>query len=88
MVIKMYTLSKEHLNLIVRVSILLSNSKKYNKEWSFSVSRYLDGYQFNWYCNRHSLMWRSVGWDQDHLEYYSGSDITDIVLISELNHVK
>jgi len=88
MVIKMYTLSKEHLNFIVRVSILLSNSNKFNKNWNFSVRRYLDGFQFNWTCGRHSLMWRSSGWDEDHLEYYSGSDTTDIILISELDHVK
>jgi hypothetical protein len=69
-----YNLTHEQLNFISEVSIKLGSSPKWNANWKFSIKKYLDGYQFNWYSEKGSLMWRSVNWQKDLLEHYAGSE--------------
>ena len=60
----MKRLSGEDLGVIVRISGKLGVCS------DFRVKIYLDGVQCNWVKGNASIMWRSVGWDREMVEWY------------------
>lgn len=82
--VEMFTLSQDHVNFIVEVSRRLGSNSKWNTKWKLSVKKYLDGHQFNWHSEKGSLMWRSVNWNPDTLEFYTGSDVTSIFYVQDI----
>ena len=81
---EMFTLSQDHVNFIVEVSRKLGSNPKWNTKWKLSVKRYLDGQQFNWHSEMGSLMWRSVNWNPNQLEHYTGSENTTFVYLEDI----
>jgi hypothetical protein len=82
--VDMFTLSQDHIDFIVEVSRRLGSNPKWNTKWKLSIKKYLDGHQFNWHSEKGSLMWRSVNWNADRLEFYTGSDITTFVYVEDI----
>jgi len=81
---EMFTLSQDQVNFVVEVSRRLGSNIRWNTDWKLSIKKYLDGYQFNWHSEKGSLMWRSVNWNPDKLEHYTGSDTTTFVYVEDI----
>ena len=60
----MKRLSGEDLGVIVRISGKLGVCS------DFRVRIFMDGVQCNWKRGNASIMWRSVDWDREMVEYY------------------
>tara|TARA_B000000557_G_scaffold261120_1_gene259524 strand:- start:546 stop:800 length:255 start_codon:yes stop_codon:yes gene_type:complete len=79
----MKRLSGEDLGVIVRISGKLGECS------GFRVREYMDGVQCNWLKGNASIMWRSVGWDRDTVEWYEldGSEVEKRYEIEDLGSV-
>ena len=78
----MKRLSGEDLGVIVRISGKLGECSE------FRVREYMDGVQCNWLKGDASIMWRSVGWDRDMVEWYEvGVSKYDDVVMYEIEEL-
>ncbi len=79
-------LSVEEVYKLMIISEKIHKSKKFGKEanWRLNLTRYFDGWQFNWASKNYSLMWRSVRWPDNQIECYTGSDITELFDVGEI----
>ena len=78
----MKRLSGGDLGVIVRISGKLGVCS------SFSVKEFMDGVQCNWVKGRASIMWRSVGWDREMVEWYEvGVSKYDDVVMYEIEEL-
>lgn len=75
---------KDLMKKIAEISLVLGKSKRFSMNLEVTVKDFYDGVQVNWVGSGHSFMWRSVQWDTEMLELYTGSDICDMFEISEI----
>lgn len=75
---------RDLLKKIAEISLVLGKSKRFNMDLEVTVKDFYDGVQVNWVGSGHSFMWRSVQWDIEMLELYTGNDICDMFEISEI----
>ena len=69
---------------IAEISLILGRSKRFSMKLDITIKDFYDGVQVNWRGPGFSLMWRSVQWDKERIELYTGSDICDMIEISEI----
>ena len=69
---------------IAEISLILGRSKRFSMKLDITIKDFYDGVQVNWHGPDFSLMWRSVQWDKELIELYTGSDICDMIEISEI----
>lgn len=75
---------KDLMKKIAEISLVLGKSKRFSMNLEVTIKDFYDGVQVNWVGSGHSFMWRSVRWDTEMLELYTGSDICDMFEISEI----
>ena len=75
---------KDLMKKIAEISLVLGKSKRFSMNLEVTVKDFYDGVQVNWVGSGHSFMWRSVQWDTEMLELYTGNDICDMFEISEI----
>ena len=75
---------KDLIKKIAEISLALGKSKRFAMDFEVFVKDFYDGVQVTWVGSGHSFMWRSVQWDTEMLELYTGSDICDMFVINEI----
>ena len=76
--------NKDLMKKIAEISLVLGKSKRFSMNLEVTVKDFYDGVQVSWVGSGHSFMWRSVQWDTEMLELYTGNDICDMLVISEI----
>ena len=76
--------NKDLMKKIAEISLVLGQSKRFSMHLEITVKDFFDGVQVNWHGNGLSLMWRSVHWDKERLELYTGSDLCSMLEINEI----
>ena len=76
--------NKDLMQKIAEISLVLGKSKRFNMQLEVNVRDFYEGVQVNWVGSGHSFMWRSVQWDTEMIELYTGNDICDMFEISEI----
>lgn len=76
--------NKDLMKKIAEISLVLGKSKRFSMNLEVTVKDFYDGVQVNWIGSGHSFMWRSVQWDTEMIELYTGNDICDMFVISEI----
>ena len=76
--------NKDLMQKIAKISLVLGKSKRFNMQFEVNDQDFYEGVQVNWAGSGHSFMWRSVQWDTEMIELYTGNDICDMLEISEI----
>ena len=76
--------NKDLMKNIAEISLVLGKCKRFNIQLEVNVKDFYDGVQVNWVGSGHSFMWRSVQWDKERIELYTGSDICEMIEINEI----
>ena len=75
---------KDLIQKIAEISWILGKSKKFSMNLEVTIKDFYDGVQVNWVGSGHSFMWRSVQWDKEMIELFTGNDIVDMFVIKEI----